>query len=469
MRCYKCNSVLSETNFCNSCGTDVTLYKKIVKLSNTYYNMGLAKARVRDLSGAADLLRRSVRIDKRNINARNLLGLVYFEMGECVAAFAEWVISKNIKPEKNVADSYLKAVQSNPNKLNLMNQSIKKYNHALEAAGQGSTDMAIIQLKKILNMNPNFLKAQQLLALLYMKNDEYDRALKILNKSIQIDVNNTLTLKYIDEINKDKQAKAKAKSKGKAPKKPEKAISVDGDREALSGNDVIIPKNSYKDVNYGLITFINIVIGIVIGAAMVFFIVTPAKQSDVDKEYKDKISSYQDSVAMLNISVSELERQVNNLKAEKEQLDSALKNAEAQKVDTAIYDVIFSAADKYVVKDLVGCADILSTVDTTKLTSDAMKTMYNSLKTASYEKAGEHYNNVAFKAFTSADYNTAIPAFEKAVIYIPDNVGLWYDMGKCYKAQNGGVNNEKSIACFDKVIELAPDSEHAGWAKGQKR
>ena len=149
MRCYKCNSVLSDINFCNSCGTDVTLYKKIVKMSNTYYNMGLAKARVRDLSGAADLLRRSVRIDKRNVNARNLLGLVYFEMGECVAAFAEWVISKNIKPEKNVADTYLKAVQSNPNKLNLMNQSIKKYNIALEAARQGSTDMAIIQLKKI--------------------------------------------------------------------------------------------------------------------------------------------------------------------------------------------------------------------------------------------------------------------------------------------------------------------------------
>ena len=281
MRCYKCNSVLSETNFCNSCGTDVTLYKKIVKMSNTYYNMGLAKARVRDLSGAADLLRRSVRIDKRNINARNLLGLVYFEMGECVAAFAEWVISKNIKPEKNVADSYLKAVQSNPNKLNLMNQSIKKYNIALDAANQGSTDMAIIQLKKILNMNPNFLKAQQLLALLYMKNDEYDRALKILKKAILIDVNNTLTLRYMDEINKKKQEKAKAKNS----KKPAKTVAELNERDELSGNDVIIPKNSYRDVNYGLITFINIVIGIIIGAAMVFFIVTPAKQSDVNKEY----------------------------------------------------------------------------------------------------------------------------------------------------------------------------------------
>ena len=369
-------------------------------MSNTYYNMGLAKAKVRDLSGAADLLRRSVRIDKRNINARNLLGLVYFEMGECVAAFAEWVISKNIKPEKNVADSYLKAVQSNPNKLNLMNQSIKKYNIALEAAGQGSTDMAIIQLKKILNMNPNFLKAQQLLALLYMKNDEYDRALKILNKSILIDVNNTLTLKYMDEINKKKQAKAKAKN----PKKPAKTVAELKERDELSGNDVIIPKNSYRDVNYGLLTFINIVIGIVIGAAMVFFIVTPAKQSGVNKEYKDKINSYQDNVAMLNINVSELERQVENLENEKAQLEASLQEVSNQKVDTAVYDIIIAASNKYFANDVVGCADTLCTVDTTKLTSDSMKVMYESLKTASFEKAGEHYNNLAYQAYNSSDY-----------------------------------------------------------------
>ena len=469
MRCYKCNSVLSETNFCNSCGTDVTLYKKIVRMSNTYYNMGLAKARVRDLSGAADLLRRSVRIDKRNVNARNLLGLVYFEMGECVAAFAEWVISKNIKSEKNVADVYLKAVQSNPNKLNLMNQSIKKYNIALEAARQGNTDMAVIQLKKILSMNTNFLKAQQLLALLYMKDGEYDRALKILNKSILIDVNNTLTLKYIDEINKIKQEKAKAKGKTRPLKKQPKVIVQNNDREELSGNDVIIPKNAYKDVNYGLLTFINIVVGIVIGAALVFFIVTPAKNSDVDKDYKDKINSYQDKVAMLNISVSELERQIQNLTNEKTQLQNALQEANNQKVDTKIYDIIIEASNKYVAKDLVGCADVLSTVDTAKLTSESMMATYNALKTETYAKAGEHYNNVAYKAFNSNDYTTAVPAFEKAVIYAPDNVGLWYNMGKCYKAQNGGVNNEKSVACFEKVIELAPDSEYAGWAKGQKR
>lgn len=463
MRCYKCNSVLSETDFCNSCGADVTIYKKIVRMSNTYYNMGLAKAKVRDLSGAADLLRRSVRIDKKNINARNLLGLVYFEMGECVAAFSEWVISKNIKPEKNVADNYLKAVQSNPTKLNMMNQSIKKYNLALEAANQDSADMAIIQLKKILNMNPNYLKAQQLLALLYMKQGENDKAQKILNKAALIDVNNTLTLKYLDYIGAKKAAK-EAKTK-----RPPKTVAELKERDELSGNDVIIPKNSYRDVNYGLITFVNVVIGIIIGAAMVFFLVTPAKQSDLDAEYKDTINKYSDQVAMQNLSISELERQVEELQGEKTRLEAELKEASNHKADTAVYDKLIEAANKYFGGDHVACADILYGLDISTFTSDGMTAMYNSLKGVSYSKAGSHYNNLAYQAFNSGDYATAIPAFEKASVFTPENVGLWYNMGKCYKAQNGGVNNEKSIACFNKVIEISPNSEYAGWAEYQKK
>ena len=215
MRCYRCNSVLSDSDICESCGTDVVLYKKIVKKSNAYYNMALAKARVRDLSGAADLLRRSVRIDKNNINARNLLGLVYYEMGECVEALSEWVISKNIKPEKNMADEYIKDIQSNPNKLNTLNQTIRKFNKALGYAWEGNDDLAIIQLKKVLNMNPNLIKAYQLLALLYMKKGENNKAKKALMKAAKIDVNNTLTIKYLNEITSMEEAEGSKKNSKK--------------------------------------------------------------------------------------------------------------------------------------------------------------------------------------------------------------------------------------------------------------
>ena len=83
--CYNCGEVLSEKNFCTSCGASVGRYKKIIYMSNRYYNRGLDKAQIRDLTSAAEDLRQSLKLYKRNTQARNLLGLVYFEMGEYVA------------------------------------------------------------------------------------------------------------------------------------------------------------------------------------------------------------------------------------------------------------------------------------------------------------------------------------------------------------------------------------------------
>ena len=59
---------------------------KILYQSNYWYNDGLRKAQIRDLSGAIDLLKRSLKFNKLNVQARNLLGLVYVETGEAVAA-----------------------------------------------------------------------------------------------------------------------------------------------------------------------------------------------------------------------------------------------------------------------------------------------------------------------------------------------------------------------------------------------
>ena len=84
MLCYNCGCRLSEHDFCTSCGAEVGLYKKVMFLSNRFYNDGLEKAQIRDLTGAINSLRQSLKLNKTNIKARNLLGLVYFEMGEVV-------------------------------------------------------------------------------------------------------------------------------------------------------------------------------------------------------------------------------------------------------------------------------------------------------------------------------------------------------------------------------------------------
>ncbi|MBP3729516.1 MAG: hypothetical protein J6H18_04560, partial [Lachnospiraceae bacterium] len=132
MRCYRCGSSLGSGAFCLRCGADVKLYRKIVRLSNRYYNSGLEKARVRDLTGAAEDLSLALEINKKNTLARNLLGLVLYEMGETVQALCEWVVSTHYDEENNPAAAYVAGLQNQRLELETAAQGIRKFNYALE-------------------------------------------------------------------------------------------------------------------------------------------------------------------------------------------------------------------------------------------------------------------------------------------------------------------------------------------------
>ena len=78
MKCIYCGATLGPGEYCINCGADLTLPRRIVRISNLLYNQALEKAQVRDLSGAISLLQRSLKFNKENTDARNLLGLCYF-------------------------------------------------------------------------------------------------------------------------------------------------------------------------------------------------------------------------------------------------------------------------------------------------------------------------------------------------------------------------------------------------------
>ena len=56
--------------------------QKIQYAANSYYNRGLEMAKERNLSGAARFLKRALQFNKYHTDARNLLGLIFYEMGE---------------------------------------------------------------------------------------------------------------------------------------------------------------------------------------------------------------------------------------------------------------------------------------------------------------------------------------------------------------------------------------------------
>ena len=99
---------------------------------------------------------------------------------------------------------------------------------------QDSRDLAIIQLKKVLSLNPKLVSGHQLLALLYIQEGKYDLAKKSLRNAGKIDANNTITLRYLKEVN----AGLKENTPGK--KQKEEQISYQ------SGNETIIQPKYLK-------------------------------------------------------------------------------------------------------------------------------------------------------------------------------------------------------------------------------
>ena len=90
------------------------------------------------------------------------------EMGEVVAALSEWVISKNLQPEDNRADFYLKDAQK-PGEVDKANQAAEKYNRALEQCKTGNMDLAKLQLKRMTGQGSCDMDAFCLLTLIYIK------------------------------------------------------------------------------------------------------------------------------------------------------------------------------------------------------------------------------------------------------------------------------------------------------------
>ena len=318
MRCIYCGTPLSAIDYCTGCGADVTLQKRIVRISNLLYNEGLEKASVRDLSGAISCLKRSLKFNKENIDARNLLGLVYYETGEVVSALSEWVISKNTSEENNAADFYIAKLQSNKNKLETINQTIKKYNQALLYCKQDDEDMAVIQLKKVLAQNPNLIKAYHLLALVYMKQQEYEKARKLLKKAAQIDTTNTTTLRYLHEI-EEATGVGTNLNKNKGSKRFRKTVDGEEKEQHMlgpvsyrNGNDVIIQPTTFRDSS-AMATFLNIFMGFVLGAALIWFLGIPANTRKINQEASKSVTDANTKLASETAKVTSLEKEIEDI------------------------------------------------------------------------------------------------------------------------------------------------------------
>lgn len=420
------------------------------QIANCYYNLGLERARLRDLSGAAELLKKSLTFDKYQKDARNLLGLIFFESGETADALVQWVISMNLLPQDNIADHYLDEIQRKPAILRICSDNVKRYNQALDYAQNNNEDLAIMQLNQVIQDSPNYIKAHILLALLYMKREDWVKAGRSLYLVLKIDRNNPKALVLMDEVKHNTGRKEVEQSRLK------NAFS----HRKMTDDDVLIPQEVKQVSPWMVVGYIFV--GVILALFAFYLLIMPAKTKALNAENNRELISYTEKLDASNRAYAELKDSYDTLEsqyAEAADQVSQFENANASFMGQ--YQALNEIRTALANGDTLQAAKLYTGLDQSQI-SDA--TMLQQLQSIKVQMEGSIYQELADQA-TSAwnsgnkDQAAELYNLSLAIREEPENM---YLLGRLY--QNMGRTDEANTL-FDKIIGAHPDSNYAERAR----
>ncbi len=430
---------------------------KLVYQSNYWYNDGLKKANIRDLSGAIKSLRKSLQYNQANIAARNLLGLVYYGRGDVIEGLVEWILSKNFQSHDNIANYYISKVQEVPGELEAINQAVKKFNQSLEYARQNGEDLAIIQLKKVVSAHPAYVKAYQLLALLYIQTEQYGNARSMLRTAHKLDTTDEITLKYMHELNqirKSRTVRIKEKEKGK---EEQQTVTY-----SIGNETIIQPVASGFKENTGLHTIINILIGLVVGVAVMWFLIMPAVNSSRQRDTNEQTAQFSDQIATQEAQISALQKELEEYRSTSEASQDAQATAESTQES---YEAVINVYQHFNANDM---SDNAMLEEMLKINADSLGTLgrdrYEEVRDSLYPRMCEKLFNTSQENVNVANYESAISNLEQVM-----QMDAGYQDGQAMlllaQAYEGNGDQDQANTWYQKILEDYPDTEAAASAQ----
>ena len=449
MKCPNCGFEFFEGCHCPDCGVDVYVFRKTRSASIRLYNDALKMAEERDLSGAASNLEQSLLFDKNNVSARNLLGLIYCEMGRIGDALKHWIVSTSILPEGNAAAGYIDFLQKNGREMEKCNDAVRMYNQAITYLKQGSDDLAIIQLKKSIDNNPDFLDAYNLMTLCCIEDKNIKRAQHFNDIVLKRDIHNPLALHYAQLIgNSPAPSALKVQDKPKAAKS---AISV-----KKTDSNPPIPRYKRREKTNSVLEkrdLLAFLAGIAVAAIVILVLVVPAinegKNTKI-KELETAVENYAGETDMTPEEVLAMRTELTKLQEENKLLRSEEnKQANLELLETAVAQMTDG--------DYEACVTTLDSIDTVSFSEEDLA-KYNSVKTTAYPKAADSYYTKGKSQFLSNNFTEAKTYLETALNYTSNE--NFVDDAIYYLAKIAEEDGDAETAkkYYNKIISEFPDS-----------
>ncbi|MCL2852600.1 MAG: hypothetical protein FWE20_06160 [Defluviitaleaceae bacterium] len=435
MKCPNCTKVNVINNVCPTCGVDAVLFQQTSIISCNLYNKGLAQAKLRDMSGAMALLNKSIEFNKNNIMARNLLGLVYFEVGYIGDALRHWVISSSQIRENNDAAGYIDRLQKNSRQLEQLSDAVKMYNNALDYLRQKADDMAIIQLRKALEINPVFIDALNLLSFCYLIQKDKVSAAALVEKVLALDINNAVALRYYQELYPAKirpEPKKITKLQAGAPLQSSK--SGDPRSKRLFGE------------SFHLTEILSFLIGLIVAFALLYILVMPGAVAASRSELASLRQSLNEIETQFQIESEESANQIADQAERIRHLETENQSLSTQAQLRGRVDVIVSAGAHRDAGEVGEAALLLGSLgdDLGDLPDDARNTA-ESLMMEVYPLASRQFWEEGVTEYNLGNFTEALQLLDLSIRFGAPNLNF-YDSVLFYRGSIAEHRNDTQLA-----------------------
>lgn len=439
--------------------------RRLEQISNGYYNLGLSLAKERNLSSALNALSISLGLNKKNTDARNLYGLIQFEMGEETKALISWVISININPINNQAQNYLQKLRNKSAYLEKSQDAISKYNKAISQIKTVNYDMARITLKQAVDIRPHFVKAMLALALLDIREGKSSEAKKLLDNVLAIDRFNTKAITYLEEMKPltEKNARKEKLNVIGSPVKKEKPVE--------NVNNGMPVTEIYKNYS-GMFTAINVGIGLIVGACAMVFLYMPTMKVALNNAHNKEIVEISQQLNDVNLSIETLKSENEGLNEQVNKL-TEVNNTSTENMNYKLLQYVYflGLIKEYNTKNYTRAAEIFSNLDVGQLTDVdnglgiSVTGTFAEMAPKMRDEGPKLLLKVADGLNRSGDFAGAIGYYDAALRISPDYVEAKYKKALAYKTM-GDVDTANNL--FTEIITNYPDDRFANESKKER-
>ena len=232
----------------------------------------------------------------------------------------------------------------------------------------------------------------------------------------------------------------------------------------LQDDDIIMPP-SYKE-NTGWQSVLNILVGLVLGAMVIFFLVMPANTETLNAKHNQELKNTLEELNQKNIEIDSLNQKMEEAKSAQSEAEENLKTLQNSSGGTlAQYQNLVKILQAYRDEDQKTATLLYVDTDWSVLNDGVLNETVAWIQKDMSENGYTLLMNLGDEALAAGDVAGAADYYQKSLQIKGDNPEVIYKLGMAYVTAG---DQETATQYFTDVIMNYPNSEYVDDAKTQR-